>query len=63
MVNSTAEGLDVILHPSGAPAFLPVSHLSDHLSNCQALLSVYTPTTRLTSVVYYRKTKDKSVVS
>ena len=63
MVNSTSEGLDVILHPSGAPAFLPVAHLSDHLSNCEALLSVYKPSTRLTNVVYYGKTKDKSIVS
>lgn len=63
MVGSTAEGLDVLLHPSGAPAFLPVTHLSDHLSNCEALVSVYKPSTRLTNVVYYGKSKDKSIVS
>ncbi|KAL9983734.1 hypothetical protein ACROYT_G005955 [Oculina patagonica] len=61
VVSSTAEGLDVLLHPSGAPAFLPVSHLSDHLSNCEALLSVYKPSTRLANVVYYGKSKDKSI--
>jgi len=37
--------------------------LSDHLSNCEALLSVYKPSTRLTNVVYYGKSKDKSIVS
>ena len=63
IVNSTAEGLDVLLHPSGAPAFLPVSHLSDHLSNCKSLLSVYKPSTRLTNVVYYGRNKDKAIVS
>ena len=63
MVSSTAEGLDVLLHPSGAPAFLPVSHLSDHMSNCKALLSAYKPSTRLANVVYYGKNKDKSIVS
>jgi len=62
VVNSTAEGLDVILQPSGAPAFLPVLHLSDHLSHCQALLSVYKPLTRLRNVVYYGKSKDKSIM-
>ncbi|KAJ7376225.1 hypothetical protein OS493_036048 [Desmophyllum pertusum] len=61
VVSSTAEGLDVLLHPSGAPAFLPVSHLSDHLCNCTALQSVYTPSTRLTNVVYYGRSKDKSI--
>ena len=63
VVGSTPEGLDVLLHPSGAPAFLPVTHLSDHLSNCEALRSVYKPSTRLSNVVYYGKTKDKSIVS
>lgn len=63
MVSSTAEGLDVLLHPSGVPAFLPVTHLSDHLSNSEALLSVYKPSTRLTNVVYYGKSKEKSIVS
>ena len=63
VVGSTPGGLDVLLHPSGAPAFLPVTHLSDHLSNCEALLSVYKPSTRLTNVVYYGKSKDKSIVS
>lgn len=63
VVGSTPEGLDVLVHPGGAPAFLPVTHLSDHLSNCEALLSVYKPSTRLTNVVYYGKSKDKSIVS
>ena len=63
MVGSTPEGLDVLLHTSGAPAFLPVTHLSDNRSNCEALLSVYKPSTRLTNVVYYGKSKDKSIVS
>ncbi|RMX61399.1 hypothetical protein pdam_00018294 [Pocillopora damicornis] len=51
VVNSSEEGLDVALLPSGAPAFLPVPHLSDHVSNCKALLSVYKPSTRLTNTV------------
>ena len=63
MVNNSADGLDVLLQPSGAPAFLPVSHLSDHQINCKALLSVYTPSTKLTNVVYYGRSKDKSMVS
>ena len=63
MVNNSADGLDILLQPSGAPAFLPVSHLSDHLINCKALLSVYTPSTKLTNVVYYGRSKDKSMVS
>ena len=63
MVNSTFEGLDILLQPSGAPAFLPVFHLSDHHSNCKALLSVYTPSTKLTNVVFYGKRKDNSMVS
>ena len=63
VVNNSADGLDILLQPSGAPAFLPVSHLSDHLINCKALLSVYTPSTKLKNVVYYGRSKDKSMVS
>ena len=63
VAGSSAEGVDVLLHPSGAPAFLPVTHLSDHPSNCEALLSVYKPSTRLTNVVYYGKSEDKCIVS
>ncbi|XP_022789365.1 protein RRP5 homolog [Stylophora pistillata] len=61
VVNSSEEGLDVALLPSGAPAFLPVSHLSDHVSNCKALLSVYKPSTRLTNVVYYGINKRQEI--
>ena len=63
VVNSSEEGLDVALLPSGAPAFLPVPHLSDHVSNCKALLSVYKPSTRLTSVVCYGRNKRQEIVS
>ncbi|CAH3149742.1 unnamed protein product, partial [Porites evermanni] len=62
VVNNSADGLDILLQPSEAPAFLPVSHLSDHLINCKALLSVYTPSTKLTNVVYYGRSKDKSML-
>ena len=63
VVNSSEEGLDVALLPSGAPAFLPVPHLSDHVSNCKALLSVYKPSTRLTSVFCYGRNKRQEIVS
>lgn len=63
VVNNSADGLDVLLQPGGAPAFLPLSHLSDHQINCKALLSVYSPSTKLTNVVYYGRSKDKSMVS
>ncbi|XP_068709241.1 protein RRP5 homolog [Montipora foliosa] len=62
VVSSTSEGLNVILQPSGAPAFLPVSHLSDHPSNCSFLFSLYQPSSRLTNVVYYGKRKEKAAI-
>ena len=63
VVNSSEEGLDVALLPSGAPAFLPVPHLSDHVSNCKALLSVYKPSTRLTNAFCYGGNKRQEIVS
>nr|XP_058962333.1 protein RRP5 homolog [Pocillopora verrucosa] len=61
VVNSSEEGLDVALLPSGAPAFLPVPHLSDHVGNCKALLSVYKPSTRLTNVFCYGRNKRQEI--
>lgn len=63
VVESRYDGLEVTLQPSGVPAFLPSCHLSDNLSNCDSLLPLYKPSTRLSNVVLYGKEKGRPAVS
>ena len=70
VVGSSSAGLDVLLQPSGAPAFLPSFHLSDFPSHWQPLLDMRGPPPgevrtprRLTDALYYGRNKDKSHVS
>ena len=71
VVSQTPEGLDVMVQPSGFPAFVPLGHLSDHPGHWGHLLSVYGPTAgggtsqprRVTNVLFYGGSKKAASVS
>lgn len=56
------------IKPSNTPAFLPLAHLSDNISNCGALLEIFSPSPgeelkSLSNILYYGRDKGKSLVS
>ena len=71
VVSKSSEGVDVMVQPSGFPAFVPLEQLSDHPSLWEHLLSVYGPIAegenslprRVPNVLFYGVTQKEGSVS
>ena len=54
-MKKTDAGLDVKLIPSNIAAFLPKSHLSDYMENCDILHSMYKEDDIIKEAMYFSK--------
>jgi len=55
------QGLHVTLLPRGLRAFVPKMHLSDYLTSCDQLMSIYRVGVVIDEVMYFGTTKTSLV--
>ncbi|XP_073541438.1 protein RRP5 homolog [Phyllobates terribilis] len=57
------DGLNVLILPEETPAFLPKTHLSDHVSNCELLWQCLQEGDELTGLIVLSTLKGKSILT
>nr|XP_023653770.1 protein RRP5 homolog isoform X1 [Paramormyrops kingsleyae]XP_023653779.1 protein RRP5 homolog isoform X1 [Paramormyrops kingsleyae] len=57
------EGLEVSILPEDAPAFLPIGHLSDHMSNCSLFWGALKEGDTLSNTVSLRTNKSNTILT
>ncbi|KAM4032061.1 protein RRP5 homolog [Anomaloglossus baeobatrachus] len=63
IVSKAEDGLTVLILPEESPAFLPKTHLSDHVSNCELLWQCLQPGDQLAGLMFLSTGKGKPLLT